>query len=123
MSKNKGKQFNIEKRAILSRMVAKSNKAKEIGEILSMDPTSISRELKETALKLKKWKTMEHFVTVVFIKEVALLKRYVDLYHAARGAMVAKLYLNVGNMQNSLATRKTGSRLFAMVVLKKDIVH
>ena len=45
MSKNKGKQFNIEKRAILSRMVAKSNKAKEIGEILNMDPTSISREL------------------------------------------------------------------------------
>ena len=34
MSKNKGKQFNIEKRAIISRMVAKSNKAKEIGEIL-----------------------------------------------------------------------------------------
>ena len=29
MSKNKGKQFNIEKRAILSRMVAKSNNCKQ----------------------------------------------------------------------------------------------
>lgn len=53
MSKNKGKQFNIEKRAILSRMVAKSNKAKEIGEILNMDPTSISRELKRNRIKTK----------------------------------------------------------------------
>ena len=98
MSKNKGKQFNIEKRAILSRMVAKSNKEKEIGEILNMDPTSISRELKRNRIKTKEVENEEHFVTVVFIKEVALLKRYVDLYHAAKGAMVAKLYLNVGNM-------------------------
>ena len=42
MGKNKGKQFNIEKRAMLSRMVAKSNKAKEIGDALGMDPTSVS---------------------------------------------------------------------------------
>ena len=53
MGKNKGKQFNIEKRAMLSRMVAKSNKAKEIGEALGMDSTSISRELKRNRTKTK----------------------------------------------------------------------
>lgn len=53
MGKNKGKQFNIEKRAILSRMIAKGNKAKEIGEILDMDSTSVSRELKRNRIKVK----------------------------------------------------------------------
>ena len=41
MGKNKGKQFNNEKRVMLSRMVAKGNKAKEIGDALGMDPTSV----------------------------------------------------------------------------------
>ncbi|MDD5884648.1 MAG: helix-turn-helix domain-containing protein [Erysipelotrichaceae bacterium] len=53
MGKNKGKQFNIEKRAMLSRMVAKGNKAKEIGDALGMDPTSVSRELKRNRTKTK----------------------------------------------------------------------
>jgi len=53
MGKNKGKQFNIEKRATLSRMVAKGNKAKEIGDALGMDPTSVSRELKRNRTKTK----------------------------------------------------------------------
>ena len=38
---------------MLSRMVAKSNKAKEIGEALGMDSTSISRELKRNRTKTK----------------------------------------------------------------------
>ena len=45
--------FNIEKRATLSRMVAKGNKAKEIGDALGMDPTSVSRELKRNRTKTK----------------------------------------------------------------------
>ena len=53
MGKNKGKQFNIEKRAMLSRMVAKGGTAKEIGEALGMDPTSVSRELKRNRTKVK----------------------------------------------------------------------
>jgi len=53
MGKNKGKQFNIEKRAMLSRMVAKGSKAKEIGDALGMDPTSVSRELKRNRAKTK----------------------------------------------------------------------
>lgn len=53
MGKNKGKQFNIEKRAMLSRMIAKGNKAKDIGEVLGMDSTSISRELKRNRIKTK----------------------------------------------------------------------
>lgn len=53
MGKNRGKQFNIEKRAMLSRMIAKGNKAKEIGEVLGMDPTSISRELKRNRTQVK----------------------------------------------------------------------
>lgn len=52
MGKNKGKQFNIEKRAMLSRMVAWSKKAKEIGEALGMDSTSISRKLKRSWIDL-----------------------------------------------------------------------
>ncbi len=43
MGKNKGKQFNIEKGAMLSRLIDKGNKAKEIGEALGMDSTSVSR--------------------------------------------------------------------------------
>lgn len=53
MGKNKGKQFNITKRETLSRMIAKSNTAKEIGEILNLDPTSISREVKRNRIKVK----------------------------------------------------------------------
>ncbi len=36
MGKNKGKQFNIEKRAMLSRMVAKGGTAKEIGKAFGL---------------------------------------------------------------------------------------
>lgn len=46
MGKNKGKQFNLEKRATLSRMLSKDNTAKSIAAVLGMDATSISRELK-----------------------------------------------------------------------------
>ena len=53
MGKNKGKQFNIEKRAMLSRMIAKGNKAKEIGDVLGMDSTSVSREVKRNRIKIK----------------------------------------------------------------------
>ena len=53
MGKNLGKQFNLEKRITLSRMIAKSNKAKDIGEVLGMDSTSISRELKRNRIKAK----------------------------------------------------------------------
>ena len=53
MGKNKGKQFNIEKRAMLSRLIAKGNKAKEIGEALGMDSTSVSREVKRNRIKVK----------------------------------------------------------------------
>lgn len=53
MGKNKGKQFNLEKRAILSRMIAQGNTAKEIGAILNMDSTSISREVKRNRIKSK----------------------------------------------------------------------
>lgn len=53
MGKNKGKQFNIEKRAMLSRMIARGNKAKEIGDALGMDSTSVSRELKRNRVKTK----------------------------------------------------------------------
>lgn len=53
MGKNKGKQFNIEKRAMLSRMIAKGNKAKEIGDALGMDSTSVSREIKRNRTKTK----------------------------------------------------------------------
>lgn len=51
MGKNKGKQFNIEKRARLSRMIANGNKAKEIGDVLGMDSTSVSREIKRNRIK------------------------------------------------------------------------
>ena len=53
MGKNKGKQFNVEKRAMLSRMIAKGNKAKEIGDVLGMDSTSVSREVKRNRIKIK----------------------------------------------------------------------
>lgn len=53
MGKNEGKQFNIAKRGTISRMVAKGTSAKEIGEILGMDPTSVSRELKRNRIKIK----------------------------------------------------------------------
>lgn len=53
MGKNKGKQFNIVKRGTLSRMVAKGSTAKDIGEDLDMDPTSVSRELKRNRIKVK----------------------------------------------------------------------
>lgn len=45
MGQNKGKQVNLEKRDVLSNMLAKGASAKEIGEALGMSPTSIPREV------------------------------------------------------------------------------
>lgn len=53
MGKNKGRQFNLDKRAVLARMVAKRDKAKDIGTVLGMDPTSISRELLRNRVMVK----------------------------------------------------------------------
>lgn len=46
MGKNKGKQFNLEKRVTLERMLSKDSTAKSIAFVLGMDATSISREIK-----------------------------------------------------------------------------
>ena len=51
MGKNKGIQFNLQKRLTLSRLLSKGSSAKEIGEILNMDPTSISREIKRNRVQ------------------------------------------------------------------------
>ena len=51
IGKNKGIQFNLQKRLTLSRLLSKESIAKEIGEILNMDSTSISREIKRNRVQ------------------------------------------------------------------------
>lgn len=51
MGKNKGKQFNIEKRVTLDRLLSKDNTAKSIASVLGMDATSISREIKRNRVQ------------------------------------------------------------------------
>ncbi len=53
MGKNLGRQFNLEKRAILARLIAKERTAKDIAVILGMDPTSISKKVKTNSVVLK----------------------------------------------------------------------
>ena len=53
MGKNKGRQFNLDKRTVLERMVSQGRKAKEIATVLGMDPTSVSRELLRNRVKVR----------------------------------------------------------------------
>ncbi len=45
MGKNKGRQFNASKRAVLANMLARRAKASEVAAALGMDQTSVSREI------------------------------------------------------------------------------
>lgn len=56
MSKNKGKQFNIERRRNLFFLLSKGKSAKEIAESINMDPTSVSREIKRNRILTKEAK-------------------------------------------------------------------
>lgn len=42
---------------MLSRMIAKGNKSKEIGDVLGIDSTSVSREVKRNHIKIKEIKS------------------------------------------------------------------
>lgn len=53
MGKNKGRQFNLQKRVILERLVSKGSDGTEIGESLGMHQTSVSRELLRNRIKVK----------------------------------------------------------------------
>lgn len=50
MGKNLRKQFNLEKRATLARLINKGYTALAIAVVLGMDPTSVSRELKRNRI-------------------------------------------------------------------------
>ncbi len=45
MGKNKGRQFNASKRAVLANMLARRAKASEVAAALGMDQTSVSHEI------------------------------------------------------------------------------
>lgn len=75
MGYNQGKQFNLEKRAVLARLIAKFHTAKEIAVILGMDPTSVSRELKRNRSLIKEALTPETFCTLCFHRKYCSLKR------------------------------------------------
>lgn len=75
MGKNKGKHFNIEKRALLSRMLVNGNKAKEIGEILGMNSTSISRELRRNRIITKSFDEDEALCKTCIYKRGCTIKK------------------------------------------------
>ena len=54
MGQNKGKQFNLSKRDLLSKMLQKRKPtSREIGELLGMSPTSVSREVMRNRITSK----------------------------------------------------------------------
>lgn len=53
MGKNKGKQFNIERRRCLYFLLNQGKTAKQISESINMDPTSVSREIKRNRILTK----------------------------------------------------------------------
>ena len=75
MGRNQGKQFNLEKRAILARLIAKEHTAKEIAVILDMDPTSVSRELKRNRSLIKEATTPVTICTICSHRKYCILKR------------------------------------------------
>ncbi len=50
MGKNKGRQFDASKRAVLANMLARRAKASEIAAALGMDPSSVSREIRRNRI-------------------------------------------------------------------------
>ena len=50
MGKNKGRQFNASKRAVLANMLARRAKASEIAAALGMDQSSVSREIRRNRI-------------------------------------------------------------------------
>lgn len=53
------KQINFEQRKLIASGIAHENSAKEIGEFLSMDPTSVSKEVKRNRTQVSKAYTKE----------------------------------------------------------------
>ena len=53
MGQNKGKQFNLTKRDVLSKMISCKKTAKEIGASIGMSPTSVSREILRNRIEVK----------------------------------------------------------------------
>jgi IS30 family transposase len=53
MGQNKGKQFNLVKRNVVSKMIASKMSAKSIGYSIGMSPTSISREIHRNRIEAK----------------------------------------------------------------------
>ena len=53
IGKNKGIQFNLQKRLTLSRLLSKESIAKEIGEILNMDSTLLQFREKLNVIEYK----------------------------------------------------------------------
>lgn len=75
MGRNQGKQFNLEKRAILARLIAKEHTAKEIVVILDMDSTSLFRELKRNRIQTKEATTSKTICTICFHRKYCILKK------------------------------------------------
>lgn len=51
MTLNNGKHLNIDKRIVINSCISKGTKLKEIGELLGVDPTTVSKELKRNRQK------------------------------------------------------------------------
>lgn len=75
MGKNYGKQFNFEKRRTISRLIEARKTAKEIGEIIGMDSTSVSREVKRNRIKTKESQLTGSFCDTCLFYSSCTLKK------------------------------------------------
>jgi len=74
MVKNKGKQFNFNKRELLSKLLLKNQTTKSIGEIIGYSPTTISREIKRNRQKFKDSEITNHPCTTCIYQHFCKIK-------------------------------------------------
>ena len=113
MGKNKGIQFNLQKRLTLSRLLSKGSSAKETGEILNMDPTSISREIKRNRVQTQEQR-IEGSICFTCINKTNC---------AAIVVLDAEALKNVGTILNLNVKKQKGSLIFVTDVQRLRIVH